>query len=244
MLENLISAGITIAIALPLAVIASAFVLPRLTPKFKADAHLQWGIKAFQQRRNDDALKQLSRAIEIAPDYAVALHLRGLVWHRLGQPERAVKDLSNAVRLSPEDALLRINCGCMKGATGDDVGAKAEYEEALRLRPNDFLPRNGLAWVLSTSNDATCRDGHRAMQLATEACDLSGWREPNCLGTLSAAQAECRNFQQAIELVERAIALGPDDDEANLRRQMLEAFRQAVPFRKCSSSIATDELPS
>src|SRR5262249_39679818 len=53
--------------------------------------------------------------------------------------------------------------------------AIGDYGEAIRLDRNDALTLNNLAWVLGTCPDDKVRDGKRAVEYATRACELSRW---------------------------------------------------------------------
>ena len=55
-----------------------------------------------------------------------------------------------------------------------------------------------------------------AVALATQACDLSSWRDWRCLEALAAAHAAQTNFQQAIRILDRSIGLASADKRAEL----------------------------
>jgi tetratricopeptide (TPR) repeat protein len=96
-----------------------------------------------------------------------------------------------------------------------------------------FVPAyNGLAWILATSPDDKLRDGKRAIQYATEACERTGWKVPSCLGTLAAAYAEAGQFEEAIRYQTRA--LGDPTFKARFgpaARQRLKLYQQQKQFR-------------
>jgi tetratricopeptide (TPR) repeat protein len=116
---------------------------------------------------------------------------------------------------------------------GEFARAMAAYEEALKLLPDDYYSLNGLAWILSTCPKATIRDGKRAVQLATRACDLTFWEMSAYVDTLAAAQAEAGDFKAAIELERKAIGLlsrgDPGEHEMQLR---LEGYEANQPYRR------------
>ena len=74
-------------------------------------------------------------------------------------------------------------------------------------------PMNNLAWILSTCADASLRDGKRAVELATHACELTGRKNAWLLDTLAAAFAETGDFKAAVETQREAMALLPTGAE-------------------------------
>ncbi len=115
---------------------------------------------------------------------------------------------------------------------GEHARAVAAYEEALKLLPEDFYSLNGLAWILSTCPKATIRDGKRAVQLATRACDLTFWEMSAYVDTLAAAQAEAGDFKAAIELQRKAIdCLSQGETGEHEMRLRLEGYEANRPYR-------------
>jgi hypothetical protein len=76
------------------------------------------------------------------------------------------------------------------------------------------------------------RDGERAVEYATRACELSGWNEPSYLQGLAAAYAESGRFGEAVK-VQKAILDSPAFPFEQLReaRQRLQLYEQGKPFR-------------
>jgi hypothetical protein len=66
-----------------------------------------------------------------------------------------------------------------------------------------------------------------AVELATQACDLSNWKEWTCLATLGAAHAENGNFAGAIEWTEQALEHAPVLEQPGLQR-LLGTLRERV----------------
>jgi tetratricopeptide (TPR) repeat protein len=98
--------------------------------------------------------------------------------------------------------------------------------------------QNGHAWKLATHPLAEQRDGARAVELARKVCELTNWKDANCLDTLAAAYAETGDFEAAIQNVGRAIALS-DGKEAEDFRQKQELYQNRQPFRDDSFTDET-----
>src|SRR5262249_19208480 len=62
-----------------------------------------------------------------------------------------------------------------------------------------------LAWLWATGPDGV-RDGKRAVEAATRACELTDWKENEFLDTLAAAYAEVGDFDKAVEYQKKAVS--------------------------------------
>jgi curved DNA-binding protein CbpA len=116
----------------------------------------------------------------------------------------------------------------------DYTRALRDYEEAIRLDPNSNLACYRCAWLLATCPDSEIRDGKRAIQLATRACNLSGWKDGIDLDVLAAAYAEAGDFDNAILYLKKALE-NPhpllEADYGDAFRQRLALYEQRKPFR-------------
>ncbi len=75
------------------------------------------------------------------------------------------------------------------------------------------------------------RDGKKAIELATRACELSEWKEAYKLGTLAAAYAEVGEFDKAIEWQEKANRLFTDAEDKKKGEERLKLYKDKKPYR-------------
>jgi tetratricopeptide (TPR) repeat protein len=61
-------------------------------------------VPAIDTGRYEDALRDLDRSLELAPDNAWALKVRGDTYRALGRYEDALRDLDRSLELAPDDA--------------------------------------------------------------------------------------------------------------------------------------------
>src|SRR5207302_589419 len=80
-----------------------------------------------------------------------------------------------------------------------------DHMEALKRDPRSAATFNQLGWVWATCPDPDIRNGERARECATRACELTEWTEPGFLDTLAAACAECGEFDDAVKWQEKAV---------------------------------------
>jgi tetratricopeptide (TPR) repeat protein/CHAT domain-containing protein len=102
--------------------------------------------------------------------------------------------------------------------------AITQYLKVLETAPKSVSAHNNLAWLLATCPTDRLRDGKKAVVHATKACELSEWKLPHTIGTLSAALAEDGQFEKAIELLTKHRA-GATESTQWLFDQHLARFR-------------------
>ncbi len=158
---------------------------------------------------------------------------RAEAWSLRGERDTAIRDLDDAVRLDPRNANAFLNRGIAWKSKKEYAKAIADYSECIRINPRYGQAFNNLAWLLATCPDDKYRDGKKAVELATQACTLSGWKSSNQIGTLAAAYAETGDFAQAVKYQEQALKF-PDYEEQYDKnaRQWLKRYEQKQPYRE------------
>lgn len=79
------------------------------------------------------AIRDYDMAIEIAPDFAVALNNRAWAYYKSGGIDNADRDVARALELSPESPHALDTRAHVRQAQGDLAGALADYEAAMRF---------------------------------------------------------------------------------------------------------------
>jgi tetratricopeptide (TPR) repeat protein len=111
------------------------------------------------------------------------------------------------------------------------------YEKAIAAPLPSLFALNDLAWILSTCSDASFRNGPRGVELAQQAVQFSGGKNPSFLRTLAAAYAETGRFNDAIETVSRALQLAKEQHDTALAdelQQDVDLYHMKFPLRQHS----------
>jgi tetratricopeptide (TPR) repeat protein len=112
--------------------------------------------------------------------------------------------------------------------------AIACWQKSLEIAPRSPAILNSLAWVLSTCSDAHLRNGSRAIQLAQEADQLAGGKNPVFARTLAAAYAESGRFNDATGTAQRALELAVGKNDFALASELrmdIDLYRMNFPRR-------------
>ena len=93
-----------------------------------------------------------------------------------------------------EDVLIRADLGLGAATRIREAVARGRYDKAiedyaevLRVDPKSVDMYNALGWLRATCPDAKYRDGVEAVRNATNACELTDWKDTDSLDTLARA---------------------------------------------------------
>ncbi len=69
------------------------------------------------------------------------------------------------------------------------------------------------------------------MKLATEACEVTQYKQAHILSTLGAAHAELGDFKEAMTWVNKGIEIGNEEEQEALRKE-LQSYEAEKPWRE------------
>lgn len=217
-----------------------------LKPGFP-QAMLLRSLLSAREHKFDLAIDDLQQLLKQDPSN-VELRLQIAAYYYDDQRPRKAIELCAAVLDDDQDNWLALRLrGDASLLIGKHAQAVADYEAAHKLRPDDSGILNNWAWVLATSPRDQVRDGKRAIELATRACELTDFKAPHILSTLAAGYAETGDFETATQWSDKAVALARQEVEAGEQepetaprlkeqleqlKQELASYKQKKPWRE------------
>lgn len=172
----------------------------------KAEKYYKKGESSRKKKKYDEAIAYYSKAIELDKKYVSAYEERCLTWSRMNQKNKAISDCKKASKLTNDNSYSLWKLGDLYDED-DFKTADMFYKKAIQASPKHHFIYNGVAWFLATCKDNNYRNGKKAVKYATEACVISEWKIPSFIDTLAAAYAEDGNFEDAVRMQKKAIAL-------------------------------------
>ena len=201
----------------------------RLKPDDGA-AYFNLAVLYSSRGEREKVIVQYSEAIRLKPYDFLLYYCRGIAYDQVGDYDRAIADYHRAILLRTDNEVAFINRGLDYDRTGDHDKAVADYNEAIRLRP--MRAYNGIAWVLAVCADPNIRNGAKAVEYATKACELSGGKFPSFFSTLAAAYAEAGDFDNAVKWQTKyCVESNLSGDNLENARQRLSLYEQKKPYR-------------
>ena len=111
------------------------------------------------------------------------------------------------------------------GKEPDYVNGASDYEAVTRVNPNYVPALKNLAWLRATCAIEQVKDVKKAVVLARLACELTNWKNHECLSVLAAAYSESGRFTDAVRRQQEAISLLPAEDQAKWADNYSERLR-------------------
>ena len=187
---------------------------------------------------HDAASQHLQQLAESFSDQVQVQKMLGQAWLSMRDAPNASKCFARVVNRSPDDVEARVQLATCLQMQGKVKQASGHFEEVLTKRPSHTMAANNLAWIYATSQDASARNGKRAVQLAETACRLTENKAAALLGTLSASYAEVGAFDRATKTAGQAMKLARESGQLRLAADIekrLKLHQQGLPYRDPAS---------
>ncbi len=211
---------------LPLSRDSFGIVEPQTARDFAARAG-DW----LRAKMYDKAIADCNAAIDLGCRDPLARIYRGLAWREKKEYDKAIADYTEVIRLDPQNTFAYFARASAWGAKQEYANADADLSEALRLDPQNPVACNGRAWTWASCPNAKYRNGQKAVESATKACELTDWNEAGIIDTLAAAYAETGNFPLAIKWQTRAIELETDTKNKEEYAARLKLYQEKKAYR-------------
>lgn len=172
------------------------------------------GNKLVREKDYDQAWECFQQAVKLCPQEAVFYEgLMGIAWAR-GEHEQAISLGQQALKLDPEDNATRRKFVRFCRLYGDRLRRQGKVKDAvhyyrlgLKVDPKRPKMLNNLAWWLATARDRELQDLDRALELARQAAELSGFKDPYVLDTLAEIYLRSGDLDKSRAITEQALSL-------------------------------------
>lgn len=190
--------------------------------------------------RVPEAITEMRMLAEELPGQVDVQMQLALYYQLNNQTNDAIETYTKVLELEGDNFLALRSRGDAYLGVGKHAEAVADFENAIKLDGEDPSLLNNFAWVLATSPDDTVRDGKRAIELATKACELTEYKRPHIISTLAAAFAEAGDIKTAKDWSQKGIAANQSD----LERAMAADDKKLVEELTEMGEELTKELAS
>jgi tetratricopeptide (TPR) repeat protein len=184
-----------------------------LSNAIRASALVNRGRAEARQNRDDAALADYDRALDLNPAYHRAYYMKAAVLFDKGRRDEALTLLDTAIDLRPPYHHAHELRGWLHKESGDYWKAALDYAEAVRMAPHGTDMRNTYEWIVWRAAEA-----HRKEAKPFDADRLIASLPNDGFGYMARARTAHTSREQTLADVDRAIALGYRDAELLLWR--------------------------
>ena len=183
----------------------------------------------YKQKKYDEAMFDLNRAITYAPRLPLAYNNRAVCFVELGEYEKAIADYNKSLELSGDSALVFANRGVAYEGKGDFAKARKDLMQANKMAGDIPDVANTVAWFYATCPDEDYRSGKKAIEMGETVCKASEWEDASFIDTLAAAYAEQGKFDKAVETAKKAVATA-EGDSKEAYQDRLDLYEDGKPY--------------
>jgi tetratricopeptide (TPR) repeat protein len=176
----------------------------------------------INQKRFDDALKQLDDLLKQTPNNAGAFTIRGMVLQTKGDSSGAKDSYEKALSVDPNSYVAANNLAYMLGQEGKDLEvALSHAQNARRLQPNEPASADTLGWIQHLlGRDVLARD---QLQFAVSKQPDNATFQYH----LGMIYKETKQTAQAQAALQKAVSSKESFKEKSLAEAALKELRQA-----------------
>jgi tetratricopeptide (TPR) repeat protein len=202
----------------------------RLEPE-NASHYGERGVVFAVAQQYPNAISDFRAALRLSPANAKLHYYLGSVLIKNSQFDAGLTELDNALALDADFADAYSIRAMYWLERKNYQKALADASLAADKAPDTARSHLLRAMILGCASDGAIRNGPEAVRAAVKACELTGYKDANCLQCLAAGHAEAGNFDQAMRWQKKAIEVNTNDDEKEGFREALRLFEQKKPLR-------------
>jgi len=206
----------------------------RIDPACSA-ALLERGLANYALRDFEAALADFDASLRLEPKMAMGYTGRAMARVELADYSQAEVDFSKALAADDKSPLPWFERARMWMRRHNANAAVSDLTETLKRDPKHLDAMIFLATLLACGPDDTPRDGKRAVELATAACEQTRKSDFRAVEALAAAHAEAGDFPRAIEQQEKALEIlsraGTPEGAKAAARSRLSQYKASRPIR-------------
>ena len=199
-----------------------------------ARANYSFGYSLLEAGDARQALPYLQKATALRAGFVDAQYALAAAYFQDRRLNEAIRTWNTVIELQPTHQAAHEGLGYAYYMAGDYASSLKHLRLALDEKPDSVPLLTIVASLLATCPEASLRDGSAAILLADRANQLTHKQDISVLDTLSAAYAECKHFDQAIEIAQQALDLASKQGDSALSERLkrhLQSYRSNMPLR-------------
>jgi tetratricopeptide (TPR) repeat protein len=194
----------------------------------------------IKDKDKKQAIDLLTKAIDLSPNYYLAIYARGVIYLEQTQYHKAIEDFDRAERLCSTDYNLYFKRAIARKYSRDEKGAINDYERAIELNSSEYKAYNNIGAIYAERGDYP-----RAIEYFNQGIKAAPTHASIFCLNLAGAYTKAGKIREAINTCEQYISQGNINPDAYFYRGVLydrigEAERAIQDLEQASSLYANN----
>ncbi len=173
------------------------------------------GLACYRLERYQEAVEYLNQALEVKPNYILALARRGMAYKELKETQPAEADFQQAIALTPGGAEDWRGRGIALDKLGRYEDAIASFDKAIEIKPDDYHAwySRGIALNNLKKYEDAIASFDKAIEIKSDYYHAWNYR--------GYVLDKLEKYEDAIASYDKAIEIKPDDSDAWINRGII-----------------------
>jgi tetratricopeptide (TPR) repeat protein len=176
----------------------------------RAEIWFNMGVAHLRAGSPEEAAKAFRQSVKLKPD-AKGWYNLGVAALEADNPSEAATALSQSAAMQPNHTPSWRNLGIAYRRLGRYQLAEESFRKSLSIKKDDPETMNNLAWLYLDWKQGGPANRGKALELAKQAAQINGRKDPRILATLAEAYFVNGQMDAAVQTMERAILVEPQN---------------------------------
>ncbi|WP_204105030.1 MULTISPECIES: tetratricopeptide repeat protein [Spirulina sp. CCY15215] len=193
----------------------------------------------YRLEKYEECIQYCDRALEIRPEYPLALARRGLAYQQIEQQEKAKEDFEQAIQIEPQNYEDWRGRGIALHGLEKYEEAIASYDKTLEINPDDSYAWNnrGLSLDHLKRYEEAIASYDKALEIKPDYC--TAWNDRGL------SLDHLKRYEEAIASYDKALEINPDYyyawDNRGLSLDHLKRYEEAIASYDKALEINSDD---
>lgn len=201
----------------------------------QAEIHNDLGLTYLRNGKLELAFEHYKKSLNLQSEQPVIHTIIGDIMVKQRRVDDAIAHYNKAVQLKHAMPIVHNHLAGLYFQQKKNEQALTHWRHALDIKPDWIDVLNNIAWTKSVYENESFYNPSEAVELAQKACELTEFKRPDLLDTLSVTYAAMGRFPEAIKTAEKALKLAQASKDNVTKKEIekhLKRYKANQPYQE------------